>query len=41
MTGSRMFEMYKKENDHFIESLGGHPQHELHPMIDYLINLFK
>jgi (p)ppGpp synthase/HD superfamily hydrolase len=41
MTKSRMFEMYKKENDHFIDSLGGHPQHELHPMIGYLINLFK
>ena len=41
MTKSRMFEMYKKENDHFINSLGGHPQHELHPMIGYLINLFE
>jgi (p)ppGpp synthase/HD superfamily hydrolase len=41
MTKSRMFEMYKKENDHFIDSLGGHPHHELHPMIGYLINLFE
>ena len=41
MTKSRMFEMYKKENDHFIDSLGGQPQHELHPMIGYLINLFE
>ena len=41
MTKSRMFEMYKKENDHFINSLGGHPQHKLHPMIGYLINLFE
>jgi (p)ppGpp synthase/HD superfamily hydrolase len=41
MTKSRMFEMYKKENEHFIDSLGGHPQHELHPMIGYLINLFE
>lgn len=41
MTQSRMFEMYKKENDHFLSSLGCHPQHELHPMIGYLINLFK
>ena len=41
MTKSRMFEMYKKENGHFIDSLGGHPQHELHPMIGYLINLFE
>lgn len=41
MTKSRMFEMYKKENEHFIHSLGGHPQHELRPMFDYLINLFE
>jgi (p)ppGpp synthase/HD superfamily hydrolase len=41
MTKSRMFEMYKKENENFINSLGGHPQHSLHPMFDYLINLFK
>ena len=41
MTKSRMFEMYKKENEHFIESLGGHPKHPLHPMFDYLINLFE
>ena len=41
MTQSRMFEMYKKENEHFVNSIGGHPQHELHPMLDYLINLFN
>lgn len=41
MTGSRMFEMYKKENDNFINELGGHPQHELHSMFDYLIRLFE
>jgi hypothetical protein len=41
MTKSRMFEMYQKENENFINSLGGHPQHEFHPMFDYLINLFE
>ena len=41
MTKSRMFEMYKKENEHFIHSLGEHPQHGLRPMFDYLINLFE
>ena len=41
MTGSRMFEMYRKENEHFIHSLGGHPQHELHPVFNYLIKLFN
>lgn len=42
MTGSRMFEMYGKENDHFLKSLGfvegqGHP---LGDMCRYLENLF-
>ena len=41
MTKSRMFEMYQKENENFTNSLGGHPQHEFHPMFDYLINLFE
>lgn len=43
MTKSRMFEMYKKENNHFLESLGfvvgrAHPLGE---MCRYLENLFK
>ncbi len=43
MTGSRMFEMYKKENDGFIVQLGWddtntHPYFE---MFVYLTNLFK
>lgn len=43
MTGSRMFEMYKKENDEFIVKLGyddtnTHPYFE---MFSYLINLFE
>lgn len=43
MTGSRMFEMYKKENNHFLESLGfveGHG-HPLGEMCHYLENLFE
>jgi (p)ppGpp synthase/HD superfamily hydrolase len=43
MTGSRMFEMYKKENDNFIEKLGyddtnTHPYFE---MFSYLVYLFR
>ena len=43
MTGSRMFEMYKKENDEFIVKLGyddtnTHPYFE---MFSYLVNLFE
>lgn len=43
MTKSRMFEMYKKENDNFIKSMGWddsntHPYYE---MFSYLINLFE
>lgn len=43
MTKSRMFEMYSKENDHFLTSLGfveeqGHPLGE---MCHYLENLFE
>ena len=43
MTGSRMFEMYKKENDEFIVKLGyddtnTHPYFE---MFSYLVNLFN
>jgi (p)ppGpp synthase/HD superfamily hydrolase len=43
MTGSRMFEMYKKENNHFLDSLGfveGHG-HPLGEMCHYLENLFE
>jgi (p)ppGpp synthase/HD superfamily hydrolase len=42
MTRSRMFEMYKKENDHFLTSLGfeeGHA-HPLGEMCRYLETLF-
>lgn len=47
MTGSRMFEMYKKENPEFTKSLGlkgdwvEYPGHEYHKMYQYLDNLFK
>jgi (p)ppGpp synthase/HD superfamily hydrolase len=43
MTGSRMFEMYRKENDNFVVKLGyddtnTHPYFE---MFSYLVNLFN
>ncbi len=43
MTGSRMFEMYKKENTHFTYSLGfvEGVEHQLAPMYNYLIDLFE
>ena len=44
MTGSRMFEMYKKENDNFRVSLGdlkSDTSHEYQEMFDYLTNLFN
>lgn len=44
MTKSRMFEMYKKENDHFMEQLGyytDYNNHQLKPMFVYLENLFN
>jgi hypothetical protein len=41
MTKSRMFEMYKKENDHFMHAIGYTPTHELVSMFDYLDNLFN
>jgi (p)ppGpp synthase/HD superfamily hydrolase len=43
MTGSRMFEMYKKENTHFTHSLGfvEGVEHQLAPMYNYLIDLFE
>jgi (p)ppGpp synthase/HD superfamily hydrolase len=43
MTQSRMFEMYKKENDHFLTSLGfvEGQAHPLGEMCHYLETLFK
>jgi len=50
MTGSRMFEMYKKENQSFVRSLGliggdtitvEYPGHEYYKMYKYLNNLFQ
>ena len=50
MTGSRMFEMYKKENRSFVRSLGliggdaitvEYPGHEYYKMYKYLDNLFN
>ena len=43
MTKSRMFEMYKKENQHFVVSLGKLKSevHEYEEMFNYLINLFE
>lgn len=41
MTKSRMYDVYKKENEHFIHSLGVHPQHEYQKMFDYLIKLLN
>ena len=43
MTRSRMFEMYWKENDQFMTSLGYefNNSHEYSEMFDYLINLFE
>jgi len=43
MTKSRMFEMYKKENENFMLQLGwsGSPNHNYSKMFNYLINLFK
>jgi (p)ppGpp synthase/HD superfamily hydrolase len=47
MTGSRMFEMYKKENPEFTKALGlrgdgfDYSGHEYYKMYTYLINLFK
>ena len=38
-----MFEMYKKENDNFMEKLGwtGSGSHEFTPLFAYLIELFE
>jgi (p)ppGpp synthase/HD superfamily hydrolase len=46
MTKSRMFEMYKKENDGFGKQLGvwevpGYSQHEFFPLFAYLKELFE
>lgn len=47
MTGSRMFEMYKKENPEFTKALGlrgdrvDYSGHEYYKMYQYLNNLFK
>ena len=43
MTKSRMFEMYKKENEHFMSMLSWFPNgnHEYKEMFLYLINLFQ
>jgi (p)ppGpp synthase/HD superfamily hydrolase len=43
MTGSRMFEMYKKENENFMIELGhvGSPTELYHEVFQYLIKLFK
>jgi (p)ppGpp synthase/HD superfamily hydrolase len=44
MTKSRMFEMYKKENENFITKLGLYEKynnHPLLPMFNYLNNLFN
>ena len=43
MTGSRMFEMYRKENDEFVTNLG-YPfnnGHDYSNMFEYLIQLFE
>jgi (p)ppGpp synthase/HD superfamily hydrolase len=41
MTKSRMFEMYKKENIHFMISLGREVGNPYEEMYQYLINLFR
>lgn len=41
MTGSRMFEMYKKENIEFMTQLGRQAPDPYEPMYQYLINLFN
>ena len=44
MTKSRMFEMYKGENENFMTKLGYYENfnnHDLLPMFNYLENLFK
>ena len=43
MTKSRMFEMYRKENDNFMTKLGYgfNNSHEYSTMFDYLLDLFE
>ena len=41
MTGSRMFDMYKKENINFMIKLGREVGDPYEPMFQYLINLFN
>jgi (p)ppGpp synthase/HD superfamily hydrolase len=43
MTKSRMFELYKEENDYFMTELGygSNNSHEYSVMFDYLIDLFE
>lgn len=40
LMGSAMVDMYRKENDHFMKSLGYAPDHELKEMFDFLESLF-
>lgn len=40
MVGSRMYEMYRKENDGFCHSIGYTPYHPLVPMFEHLKGLF-
>jgi (p)ppGpp synthase/HD superfamily hydrolase len=44
MTGSRMFDMYKQENENFMTQLGyyeNYNKHEFLPMFRYLENIFN
>lgn len=41
MSGSRMFEMYKKENQYFIEEMGWYESHPHIEIFNYLKNLFS
>ena len=41
MSGSRMFEMYKKENEDFIKSLGLKEYHMCYSMKVYLDKVFE
>jgi (p)ppGpp synthase/HD superfamily hydrolase len=44
MTGSRMYEMYKEENENFITNMGyyeNYNKHEFLPLFRYLDNLFN
>lgn len=41
LTKSRMFEMYKNENEHFMFSIGMTKGHPLGEMFNYLVELFE